>query len=101
MSVRIKGQEYDAVVLGRMTDREWDDRESTAVTMAGGYAEATALWHDGAEWAITTDGEEAYDNSEYSILGDITVHRDGTYTVKMGKPTELEEAYMLLYGGDA
>lgn len=31
-----------------------------------------------------------YDNSEYSIRGDLSVHTDGTCTVKMGKPTELE-----------
>lgn len=31
-----------------------------------------------------------YDNSEYSIRGDLLVHTDGTCTVKMGKPTELE-----------
>ena len=34
--------------------------------------------------------QEVYDNSEYSILGDITVHKDGTVTVKMGKPTAEE-----------
>lgn len=31
-----------------------------------------------------------YDNSEFSIRGDLMVHTDGTCTVKMGKPTEME-----------
>lgn len=31
-----------------------------------------------------------YDNSEYSMRGDLSIHTDGTCTVKMGKPTELE-----------
>lgn len=44
--------------------------------------------------------QEVYDNSDYSILGDITVHTDGTVTVKMGKLTALEEAYEILLGGD-
>ena len=34
----------------------------------------------------------SHDNSEYSIAGDIVDHRDGTITVKMGKPTEIEMA---------
>lgn len=31
-----------------------------------------------------------YDNSEYSIAGEITDYRDGTVSIKMGKPTEAE-----------
>ena len=31
-----------------------------------------------------------YDNSEYRLAGDITDHRDGTVSIKMGKPTQLE-----------
>ena len=31
-----------------------------------------------------------YDNSEYSISGEITDYRDGTVSIKMGKPTETE-----------
>jgi hypothetical protein len=33
---------------------------------------------------------EDYDNSEYNIAGSITDNRDGTITVKMGKPTAEE-----------
>lgn len=47
---------------------------------------------------VTTQDYE-YDNSEYSIAGQIVDHRDGTLTIKMGKLTELEEAYELLFGG--
>ena len=43
--------------------------------------------------------EIEYDNSEYNLAGDITDHRDGTIAVKMGKLTELEEAYALMFGG--
>lgn len=35
-----------------------------------------------------------YDNSEYSIRGDLLIHTDGTCTVKMGKPTEAEAAQL-------
>ena len=37
--------------------------------------------------------------SEYNVLGDVVKHNTGIATVKMGKTTELEEAYELLYGG--
>lgn len=44
--------------------------------------------------------ENEWDNSEYTLAGDIIDHRDSTITVKMGKLTELEEAYEMLLGGD-
>lgn len=42
---------------------------------------------------------EEFDNSDFNIRGDLTVHVDGTCTVKMGKPTDLEDAYEIMYGG--
>jgi hypothetical protein len=43
------------------------------------------------EFVIETVVEQdVYNNDDYSILGDITVHKDGTVTVKMGKPTAEE-----------
>jgi hypothetical protein len=43
--------------------------------------------------------ETEFDNSDYCLAGDITDHRDGRITVKMGKLTELEEAYEMMLGG--
>lgn len=43
--------------------------------------------------------ETEFDNSDYCLAGDITDHRDGTITVKMGKLTDLEEAYEIMFGG--
>lgn len=40
----------------------------------------------------------SHDNSEYSIAGDVVNHRDGTITVKMGKPTAEELIAMLEEG---
>ena len=74
------------------------------------YATAAATFVDDVPWSIryqppeyfdpetrktVTPPVEEYDNSDYCILGDITVHRDGTVTVKMGKPT-FEELYNIL-----
>ena len=48
---------------------------------------------------VYNDRDE-YDNSDFNIAGDVTDHRDGTMSIKMGKATDLEDAYELLYGGD-
>lgn len=39
---------------------------------------------------ITEEVTTEFDNSEYSMSGVITDNRDGTCTIKMGKPTEIE-----------
>ena len=101
---------YPATVNGRMTDTDWDRRASKAITVEMDYATASALFVDGLAWSIvmesTTeiDGEtvtqtEEFDNSDYCVAGAITDNRDGTMTAKMGKLTELEEAYEILFGG--
>ena len=126
--VKINETLYPATVSGKMADREWDNRESKAITLEMDYETASALFVDGAEWSIveqhevptyqvdesgeyvldengkriqtgTEIKETEFDNSEFILAGDITDHRDGTMTVKMGKLTDLEEAYEILLGG--
>ena len=106
--VQIGGVLHSATVTGRMADASWNGRESKEITLSMPYAEAAALFVNGASWSIVLDVERAdgttvqenYDNSDFSIAGDLTDHRDGTVTVKMGKPTELENALALLLGGE-
>ena len=108
--VRINNQIYDANVSGLRNDSLWENRESKSITLAMDYATAVATFADDVPWSIlyqpsdyydpetqqmVTPAVEEYDNSDYCILGDITVHRDGTVTVKMGKPTG-EELYNIL-----
>lgn len=103
--IRIKNQIYDATVSGTSRDTAWGRRESKSITLAMDYATAVATFADDVPWSIlyqpsnyydpetqkmVTPPVEEYDNSDYCILGDITVHRDGTVTVKMGKPTAEE-----------
>ena len=115
--VKINDTLYPATVDGKMVDREWDDRASKAITVEMNHAAASKLFVDGLVWSIVerhevpvyqigeqgkpgTETEEIeWDNSEYSIAGDLIDHRDGTITVKMGKLTELEEAYEIMLGG--
>ena len=74
-------------------------RESIRITVAASYAEVAEYFVNGASWSIeeTTTTEngalivENYDKSEYNVAGDITDHRNGTITVYMSKPTEIEK----------
>lgn len=121
--VKINNTLYPATIDGRTVDREWDNRESKSITLNGDYATVDTLFADGTVWSIVqedtvpvfdTEGnpvldatgqqthetrQTEFDNSEFCIRGDLTVHTDGTCTVLMGKQTDLENAYEILYGG--
>lgn len=126
--VKIEDKLFEASISGRTKDSAWDDRASKAITMEMTHAEAVELFVDGAAWSIVTtnlvnepkldeagnpvldeNGDpitgvvekvEEYDNSDCCVAGDITDHRDGTVTCKMGKLTDLEETLALVYGGE-
>lgn len=97
--VKIAGTQYPAEIFGRIKDPAWNDRASKTITLTMGHTQALGLFVDGLAWSIVMDitdesgtvTQEEYDNSAYSVAGDITDHRDGTVSVKMGKPTAGEE----------
>lgn len=102
MILQVNGAEYDAQITGKEIDRAWDGRASKTITLAMGYAQAAAIFTDGLAWSYEDRADGAarhFDCSDYTVAGDITDHRDGTCTVKMGKKTasdvlaELEAAY--------
>lgn len=102
--------EYPASIAGKVTDRDWGNRESKAITLEMTHAQAAQLLVDGLSWSIvqrdtvpvydtdgnptgeTTEQVQEWDNSDYCVAGPITDNRDGTITAKMGKKTELELA---------
>ena len=118
--VKINETQYPASITGRIRDSEWDDRSSKAITLEMTYEDAKRIFVDDIKWSIEQEVErmedkhetviideetgetedavtqvpviklEEYDNSEYSIAGDIIDHRNGKITVKMGKPTDKE-----------
>ena len=108
--IKVNGQEYPATCIYNYKDRNWDMRETQTVHLAMPYEQAAALLTSGVPWSNvfretkdvldadrnpTGETEEVVteeDMSEYSIAGDITDHRDGTVSIKMGKPTETESA---------
>lgn len=86
-------------------DSAWG-RPTCTVTIKASAAEVAVLLPSNAPWSLieredvldelgaptgqTVDHEQ--DMSDYSLSGDITDHRDGTVSIKMGKPTEAETA---------
>jgi hypothetical protein len=105
--IKINDNIYPATVNGKMNDNEWGNRESKSITLEMDYATAIELFIDGLKWSIIQREEvlkfdeegnligkenedTEFDNCDYSIAGSITDHRNGTITVKMGKPTQVE-----------
>ena len=122
--VKVNETLYPATIDGQMQDYQWDNREAKTITMQGTYDEIVGLFKDGTPWSIvmketvqkrnedgspvldeagnpvTEEQTSEWDNSEFSMSGPITDNRDGTVSIKMGKPTDLEDAMELLLGGE-
>ena len=107
MQVKISNITYPAEINGKIYDTSWDNRSTKTITLEMDYATAVELFVDNAEWSIIfpVEDEQTHevttvekDNSDYCLAGDITDHRDGTLSVKMGKMTDLEEVLEAMYG---
>ena len=109
-NVVINGTSYAADIQGTKRDGAWGNREIKSITLPMDYATAAATFVDDVPWSIlyqppeyfdpetremVTPAVEEYDNSDFCVAGPITDNRDGTVTVKMGKPT-FEELYNIL-----
>lgn len=97
--VQIAGARYPARILGRVRDPDWNGRESKAITLQMEFAQAKTLFTDGCPWEIVcveAEEETVYDNSAFSVAGSVTDHRNGSVTVKMGKPTAEERLAELM-----
>ena len=106
--IKVNGQEYPATLIYNYKDRNWDMRETQTLYLTMPHDEAAALLPDNTPWSIvqretvdvldeqgqptgeTKEVVNEYDNSAYSLAGDITDYRGGTVSIKMGKPTEAE-----------
>lgn len=108
--IKVNNTEYPAIITGEHKDRTWGEREVKNIRLTMTATDAAALLPDNTPWSIiqrdtvpkydsdsqpTGETEEVvneWDNSAYSLSGAITDHRDGTVSIKMGKPTEAENA---------
>lgn len=113
MKVKVNGNQYDCKVETRQADIGWERRQTKSLTMKIDHSTASSLFVDDVKWSIlyqppeyidpetqetVTPPVEEYDNSDYCVAGSITDNRDGTVTVKMGKPLP-EETLSTLTGG--
>ena len=110
--VNINGQKIESTVYGHTRDMDWNDRESKSIVTVMTYEQAKAMFINDAPWSIVQEFDPVqkpdgstitpepvtYDNSDYCISGPITDNRDGTVTVKMGKPTDRELLNILMEG---
>lgn len=108
--IKVNNTEYPATVNGNLVDRNWNGRDTKTIYLTMSHDAVAALLPDNTPWSIvqrdtvpkydeqgkptgeTEERVQEYDNSEYSLAGDITDHRNGTVSIKMGKPTETENA---------
>ena len=108
--IKVNNTEYPAEINGNPKDRSWGERDTKTITLTMSHDAVAALLPDNTPWSIvqrdmvdvldeqgqptgeTKEVVNERDMSEYSLSGDITDHRDGTVSIKMGKPTEEESA---------
>ena len=100
--VKINNTEYPVTVSISYQDTKWGNRQSVTIYFNEDYKTVKTLLPDNIEWFVIEkrgDTKEEIDMSDYCIAGEITDHRDGRVSIKMGKKTEeeqlkeIEEAY--------
>ena len=105
--IKVNNTLYPTISInGQSRDNRWDGREMKEIKLAMTYDEVLELLPDNTPWSIvyneweSVDDEDGnptptlvqkeLDNSAYNLSGAITDNRNGTVTIKMGKPTEME-----------
>ena len=102
--IKINNIFYPAEISGRIKDIEWAERPTKTIKLTMNMTEALEIFVNNLSWSIIeeTIGENnqsiqiEYDNSDYCLAGDITDHRDGTISIKMGKVTDTEKMEALI-----
>ena len=95
--VKINSINYPAEIYGHVRDRDWDNRESKVIVLALTIQEALDLFVDGLQWSIVY-GTQVIPQDEFIIAGPITDNRNGTVSVRMGKPTAAEVSNIITGG---
>ena len=87
--VKINESLYPATFSGKFKDSDWDNRASKTIRVSMDITTALELFHNDVSWSIVSE-EDEFDNSDYSVRGDVTIHNDGTISIKMGQKTAEE-----------
>ena len=67
------------------------NRDVVTLKMESTFEDAATNFIDGATFTIIDDAEQSYEYKDHTMAGQITDHRDGTITVKMGKANTAEQ----------
>lgn len=67
------------------------NRDVVTLKMEATFEDAAKNFIDGATFTIIDDAEQPYEYKGHTMAGQITDHRDGTVTVKMGKANTAEQ----------
>lgn len=105
---------YSAIeILDQLNDPTWDNRHTKTIHLQNiSYEEIIEIFSNPSKWSTIAEWDEIINsetqeiithreiinNDDFLLSGPITDWRDGTFSIVMGKLTELEEAYLLLYG---
>ena len=95
--VKISSINYPAEIYGHVRDTAWDNRESKVIVLALSIQEALALFTDNVQWSIVY-GTQTIPQDDFIIAGPITDNRNGTVSVRMGKPTAAEVSSVITGG---
>ena len=95
--IKINSINYPAEIYGHVRDRDWDNRESKVIILSLTIEEALALFTDNVQWSIVY-GTQTIPQDDFIIAGPITDNRDGTVSVRMGKPTAAEVSSVITGG---
>ena len=95
--IKINSINYPAEIYGHVHDREWDNRESKVIILSMTIQEALDLFTDNVQWSIVY-GTQTIPQDEFIIAGPITDNRNGTVSVRMGKPTAAEVSNVITGG---
>lgn len=114
MYIKINDTLYPCKIKNNHVDYTWDHRKSKEITLEMDSATASALFVDDASWGVAypsvpvpdietgkmvTPDPIVEDMSDFCVAGPITDNRNGTVTVKMGKPTD-KELLGIIMGGN-
>ena len=98
--IKVKETEYPIINFQEQFNHNWG-RDCIYITLESDYETIRNLFVDGLEWELLKTFEEnkLFSNlvkeienlSEYCKAGKISDNRDGTFTVEMGKETEIEK----------
>ena len=95
--IKINAINYPAEIYGHVRDTAWDGRESKVIILSLTIQEALDLFVDGLQWSIVY-GIQIIPQDDFIIAGPITDNRDGTISVRMGKPTAAEVSSVITGG---